>query len=203
MTALRIRFPAALCVLLALSPSASRAQNGAHPSARHDEHIVMPKFPAGWIEQTPTAGAVEIVEYLPHDQTEATWREKITLEIDHNSTTLPIDAFQRRALAQLRETCTGVIEGKLQTGVNNGFPSAFWILGCKQDKRGTFGELRYTKAVQGKEAMYLLSQVWRTPVYPDGTPPVTQQQADEAVAFLSSAVVCADSADHPCPAAAK
>jgi hypothetical protein len=163
-----------------------------------DEHIVMPQFPGGWIAQPAQEGSIEVVEYLPKGQTPANWREKITLEIHHDSNTLPLDAFQRRALGQVRENCDGVVEGRLQTGLNNGFPSAFWTLGCKRNKKGNYGETRYTKGVQGTSTLYLLSRAWRTPAFTD-SPPVTPAQVEEAVAFLTSAVVCGNAVAHPCP----
>src|SRR5690348_2322447 len=137
----------ALAVLVgAFGPAQVRAQtDGNHlggkvlpprAPAHDDEHIVMPKFPSGWIQQPPETGAIELVDYFPNGQTPATWTDQISLEIHHHSNTLPIDVFERRALTLMRENCDGVIEGKLQTGVNNGFPSGFWILGCKKAKTG-------------------------------------------------------------------
>lgn len=166
-----------------------------------DEHIAMPYFPSGWIELSKQPGAIEVVEYVPQGQTAANWREKISLEIHHDTNTLPIDAYQRRALGQMRENCLGVVEGRLQSGLNNGFPSAFWTLGCKRDKRGDYGEMRYTKAVQGSVTLYLLSRSWRTPSFTQA-PQIRQSDIDDAVGFLTSSVVCANAAQHPCPAAA-
>ena len=62
--------------------------------------------------------------------------------------------------------------------------------------------MRYTKAVQGTNTLYMLTRSWRTKSYVGGTPPIAQQQITEAVAFLSSSVVCADGAAHPCPTGA-
>jgi hypothetical protein len=161
----------------------------------------MPQFPTGWMQQPPQTGAIEVVDYYPSGQAPGNWTDKISLEIHHRSNTLPIDVFQRRALTLMRETCGGVIEGRLQTGLNNGFPSGFWTLGCKKSKEGNYGEVRYTKAVQGYDTLYLLSRSWRTAPFANGAPPVTQQDAEAAVAFLTTSVVCAESANHPCPGA--
>ncbi len=166
-----------------------------------DEHIAMPRFPSGWVELSKQPGSIEVVEYVPQGQTASTWREKISLEIHHETNTLPIDAYQRRALGQMRENCVGVVEGRLQSGLNNGFPSAFWTLGCKRDKRGNFGETRYTKAVQGSVTLYMLSRTWRTEPFTQA-PQIRQGDLDDAVTFLTSSVVCASAAQHPCPTAA-
>ena len=191
------------CAALAQSAAPRGSNLGKATPGRQvldDEHIVMPHFPSGWVELSKQPGSIEVVEYVPQGQTAANWREKISLEVHHDNNTLPIDAFQRRALGQMRENCTGVVEGRLQSGLNNGFPSAFWTLGCKRDKRGAFGEARYTKAVQGSQTFYMLSRMWRTPPFAQ-TPQIRQSDIDEAVAFLTSAVVCANAAQHPCPVA--
>ncbi len=188
----------------------SAQSNGTHlgkvlpPRAQphNDEHITMPQFPGGWVQQAPQVGSIEVVDYFPSGQTDKTWTDKITLELHHGSNTLPIDVFQRRALTLMRENCTGVIEAPLQTGVNNGFPSAFWILGCQKSKTGNSGEVRYTKAVQGYATMYLLSRSWRVQPYTTGTPPVPAAEIEAAVQFLTTSVVCAQSPQHPCPTTA-
>jgi hypothetical protein len=175
-------------------------QRDVHP----DEHLAIPMFPTGWTRSVTQSGSIEISEYMPQSQTATTWRDKITLEIHHGSNTLPLDAYQRRALGQVRENCEGIFEGKLQTGVNNGFPAAYWMLGCKRDKRGNWGELRYTKAIQGGDTLYLLSRAWRTPMYGDSGPQLPPSVIDEARNFLGSSVVCVPTAgQHPCPAGDK
>jgi hypothetical protein len=192
------------CVAQAQSSAVGGSNLGKAAPGRQvldDEHIVMPRFPTGWVELSKQPGSIEVVEYVPQGQTAATWREKVSLEIHHGTNTLPIDAFQRRALGQMRENCAGVVEGRLQSGLNNGFPSAFWTLGCKREKRGSFGETRYTKAVQGSATLYMLSWTWRTAPFAD-TPQIRQSDLDEAMAFLTSSVVCANAARHPCPAPA-
>lgn len=172
-------------------------QQDVHP----DEHLAIPMFPNGWTRSVTQSGSIEVSEYMPQNQTASTWRDKITLEIHHGSNTLPLDAYQRRALGQVRENCDGILEGKLQTGMNNGFPAAYWMLGCKRDRRGNWGELRYTKAIQGGDTLYLLSRSWRTPVYAEDGPPLPPSVINEARDILGSAVVCAPSAgQHPCPA---
>lgn len=175
-------------------------QHDVHP----DEHLAMPMFPSDWVQSVAQSGTIEVFEYLPRGQTATTWTEKITLEIHHGSNTLPLDAYQRRALGQVRENCDGIFEGKLQTGVNNGFPAAYWMLGCKRDRRGDWGEMRYTKAIQGGDTLYLLSRAWRTPMYGDQGPRLPPSAMEEARSFLGSAVVCVPSASqHPCPAGDK
>ena len=55
------------------------------------------------------------------------------------------------------------------------------------------------KAIQGGDTLYLLSRSWRTPIYGDEGPQVTQQEINAARDFLGSSVVCARGSPHACP----
>jgi hypothetical protein len=180
--------------ILAFVFGASFAPRGAFA----EERLAMPQFPVGWVEAFSRGGAQEMIEYVPPGQTAATWQRKITLEIYHDFENLPLDALQRRAVAQNRDACKGVVEGKFQSGVNNGYPSAFWTIGCKRERTSGLGETRYTKAIQGRSGLYLLSQTWRTPAY-DTVPNIPAQDIEGVVAFLTSSVVCDSDEKGACP----
>lgn len=166
-----------------------------------EERLAMPKFPSGWVESFARRGDQEVVEYVPPGQSAITWQRKITLEIYHDLKNLPLDTLQRRAAGQNRDACDSVVEGKFQTGVNNGYASAFWTLGCRREKTSGFGETRYTKAIQGLSGLYLLSYVWRTPAFIKGEPGIAAQDIAGAMAFLTSSVVCnTETKQSPCPA---
>jgi hypothetical protein len=174
------------------------AIGGAHNAAAQ-ERLAMPAFPSGWVEAFARQGEQQLVEYVPPGQTATKWQRKITVEVYRDFKNLPLDTFQRRAAAQNRSICTGVREGGFQSGVNNGYASAFWTLGCERDKVTGYGETRYTKAIQGDEALYLLTQIWRTPAFNRQGPSIPAAELEDAMAFLTSSVLC-DGAQHPCPA---
>ncbi len=160
----------------------------------------MPQFPNGWVEIFTQQGTQERVEYAPLGQTAATWQRKITIEVYHDFKNLPLDALQRRAVAQNHDACVGVVEGKFQSGMNNGYSSAFWTLGCKRNKATGLGETRYTKAIQGAGGLYIISQTWRTPPFDKDDPAIGAQDLSAGMTFLTSSVVCdTTSAKSPCP----
>lgn len=170
------------------------------------ERLSMPLFPANWIEVHRETAPVEVVEYVPQGQTAAAWQDKILLQVYHNLNDLPLDAIQRRQQGQNRNRCTGVIEGLMQSGINNGYPSAFWTLGCRALKvggpgiAGTVGETQYTKAIQGESALYVLSRLWRTPAFGGDGPAIAPAAINDGVAFLTTSIVCVPGSDaHPCP----
>ena len=170
------------------------------------ERLVMPLFPANWVEVYRETGPIEIVEYVPNGQSATTWQDKITLQVYHDMDDLPLDAIQRRSQGQNRNRCTGVIEGPLQSGLNNGYPSAFWTLGCRYLNDGGAGEMgvgetQYTKAIQGNTALYVLNRIWRTPAFGEDGPAIDANAINDGIAFLTTSIVCVpDSADHPCGA---
>lgn len=197
-------FPAGVALIgaLAAAAPAGTATQDMPPPAKpvSAERLTMPLFPNGWSAAASTRGNIEVIDYLPDGQTLADWRDRITLEVYHELNTLPLDALYRRAQAQARGQCDGVIEGRFQSGVNNGYPSAFWTIGCKRDLATGLGETRYTKAIQGDARVYVLSRAWRTPAYGDEGPAIAPRAIEDAVAFLSTSIACNDGdAQRACP----
>ncbi|MBL8643584.1 MAG: hypothetical protein JNK21_06610 [Rhodospirillaceae bacterium] len=165
------------------------------------ERLAMPLFPSGWQEVATNRGNIEVIDYVPKGETVNAWRNKITLEVYHELNTLPLDAIHRRTQGQNRDACEGTVEGRFQSGLNNGYPSAFWVLGCKRNRDTGMGETRYTKAIQGQHRVYILTRAWRTPAFGDEGPQIPQRILEDAVAFLTTTVACSDGdATHPCPA---
>lgn len=194
----------ALAVSLSLTPAVAQDQTPEPPTRKPlaPERLVMPLFPAGWKEVYRDNGAVEVVEYLPADQSVGSWQDKILLQVYNDLNDLPLDAIQRRMQGLNRNRCTGVIEGLLQSGLNNGYSSAFWTLGCRYLNNSTgegIGETQYTKAIQGETSLYVLSRIWRTAAFGQDGPALSAQTINDGVAFLTTAAVCVpNSGDHPC-----
>jgi hypothetical protein len=194
-----ISFSLLLSLLTVVTLSTAMAQPSPLRKPLAAERLVMPLFPADWIEVRREAGPTEVVEYVPVGQTVDVWQDKITLEVYHELNNLPLDAIQRRLQGQNRNRCTGVIEGPLQSGLNNGYPSAFWTLGCRYLNANGLGETRYTKAIQGEYSLYVLSRLWQTPTFGGDGPAIDPAAISDGVAFLTTSIVCVpESADHPC-----
>lgn len=163
------------------------------------ERLSMPLFPAGWKEVSTNRGNIEVLDYVPANETITAWRNRITLEVYHELNTLPLDALYRRTQGQNRAACEGTIEGQFQSGVNNGFPSAFWILGCKKNRDNGMGETRYTKAIQGGSRVYILTRAWRTPAFGEQGPDIPKREIEDAMALLTTTIACVDgAAKNPC-----
>ncbi len=173
-------------------------------AAEAGEQLTMPQFPAGWTKvfsghgKDAREGQEQVEEYAPVGQSSQKFQDKIVIETYHRLN-LPLDVLQRRAVAQAHDGCNGVIEGKFQSGVNNGYASAYWTLGCKNLKRTSFGETRYTKAIQSGDTLYLITRLWRTKGYDDKGPSITAQSLREGYDFLTTTIICQEgSQQHPC-----
>ncbi|MBT6090258.1 MAG: hypothetical protein HOH20_11820 [Rhodospirillaceae bacterium] len=199
-----INYSVALVFSLSLTPALAQDQTPIPPSRKplSPERLVMPLFPAGWNEVFRDNGAVEVVEYMPDGQSAGAWQDKILLQVYNDLNDLPLDAIQRRMQGLNRNRCTGVIEGQLQSGLNNGYPSAFWTLGCRYLNNSPgegIGETQYTKAIQGETSLYVLSRIWRTAAFGQDGPALSAQSINDGVAFLTTSTVCVpNSGDHPC-----
>ena len=90
-----------------------------------NERLAMLLFPAGWKNVTTYRGNIEVLDYLPANETVTASRNKITLEVYHDMTTLPLDALYRQMQGQNCGACQGSVEEKFQSGLNNGYASAF------------------------------------------------------------------------------
>lgn len=184
-------------MILAANPAFPQPAPERKPLAA--ERLVMPLFSAGWTEIFKKNGPIEMVEYVPNGQSRGPWQDKIVLQVYHDLNDLPLDAIQRRIQGQNRNRCTGVIEGPLQSGLNNGYASAFWTLGCRYLKEEGIGETRYTKAIQGETALYVLTRIWRTPAFGEDGPAINAAAANDGIAFLTTSIVCVPkSTGHPC-----
>lgn len=191
-----------LSIVAALGFGTAQAQMQLTPTQKplSAERLAMPLFPSGWQDVATNRGNIEVIDYVPKGETVVAWRNRITLEVYHELNTLPLDALYRRAEGQNRDVCDGAIVGKFQSGLNNGFASAFWTLGCKRHRESGMGETRYSKAIQGGDRVYILTRAWRTPAYGDEGPAIPQRLLEDAVAFLTTTVACTDGdTNHPCP----
>jgi hypothetical protein len=182
------------CIFALLANAAVAAQS---PAAA--EELAMPLFPAGWVAFAGSANNSDIIEYFPEGESAGNWQSKISIET-YRRLNLPLDTLQRRAVAQARDSCDGIVEGKFQSGLNNGYPSAFWTLGCKRERRTGSGETRYTKAIQSTDTLYVITRAWRSKAYGDSGPELPEKSVQEGLAFLTNTVVCErGSTIHPCP----
>lgn len=193
-----------LAALAAVLAPPALAAPEAPPSGGGAERYVL-GVPASWQEASRhTVQGTDVVVYVPPGQNAQQWSDMLTVQVFHGMTALPADAFYERTRRAYQDGCADSRAGDMQTGLSNGYPSAFWVLGCGRHAAAGVGETSFFRLIQGDRALYLAQRAWRTAPYAaQEAPPVTPDQQQEAVRLLGTFAVCDPTTDgHPCPALA-
>lgn len=193
------RRPLAAAVVTAaalLWPAAVGAQGTA--SSRETYGFAMPP---SWMEvDRSSQQGVDMLTFVPQGQSLDQWQDMVILQIYDGMTALPAQALMERMLSNLKAACTDATASGLQTGLSNGYPSAFWATACAANKASGAGEVAYFRTLQGAENLYVVQRVWTLPPFDDETPVIPPAEKQEAIGILSALTVCAPgSAAHPCP----
>ncbi|SDH60148.1 hypothetical protein [Roseospirillum parvum] len=192
----RLILPCLLACLLA--PLAAVAQTGSVGEAR--ERFLL-SVPEGWVQvTTERRGDMEMVEFVPQGQEPTAWRDRLTVQVFEGATNVAAAQFQANAKAGFERACEKVTAGNLQVARSNGYPSAFFVLGCHRHRQEGHGETTFFRLIQGYQALYLVQRAWRTAPYDIQGPPIPQAERTSAVHLLQSMSVCLPGEPrHPCP----
>lgn len=186
---------AAMILTAGLGPAAT-AQEAARP-----EETYTFALPERWQEVDRTRhDTVDILTFVPRGQSLGQWQDMVILQVYNDMTALPATALYDRTRANMKAACTDATAGEMQTGMSNGYPSAFWIVACAENKRTGQGEVAYFRSVQGQDNLYVVQRVWTLSAFGDRTPSLPPAEQQEAINILSALTLCqpGDPA-HPCP----
>lgn len=204
-------FRAALALIagMALTPGGAQAQTAAAspvvpPAAAQGGERFSIQIPKGWKQASRNAsGPIETVSYVPDGQSAERWQDMLTIQMvktPAGAQALSPDQLYAQSQSSYEQACDGVKLGTLQSGRSNGYPSAFWVLGCSKVKSAGYGETAFFRTIQGTAALYMAQWAWRVAPF-DTTqgPPLLEDQQKEALTTLQSFQVCDPaSRQHPC-----
>ncbi|WP_404382216.1 hypothetical protein [Caenispirillum salinarum] len=158
-------------------------------------------LPDRWQEANRTRqGNVDIITFLPSGQTMQGWRDMVILQIYRDMTAVPAESLRERSLNNAQAACEDATASTLQTGLSNGYPSAFWATACTRNKQTGLGEVAYFRSLQGNDNLYMVQRVWSMPPFGDEPPTIPEAEKREAIGILSGLNVCQPgSRQHPCP----
>jgi hypothetical protein len=107
------------------------------------------------------------------------------------------ERFANEIAERFRRGCASAYSEILDTRDANGYPAALWWSVCTHDETTGNSEHTYAKAIQGKDAFYVVQKAFRSAPAPD----VANQWKDE---FFRDVVLCDSRAPaiHPCPSGA-
>lgn len=186
-------------------PMAAQAQTATVPPAtvQTGERYSI-QVPKGWqLVNRSGNGAVETLSYVPEGQSAERWQDMLTIQAVRTSAgvqALSPERLYAQSQNSYEQACDGVKLGTLQAGQSNGYPSAFWVLGCAKVKAAGYGETAFFRTIQGTSALYMAQWAWRVAPF-DKTqgPPLLEDQQKEALTTLQSFQVCDPaSPQHPC-----
>jgi uncharacterized protein YbdZ (MbtH family) len=190
----------------AQSPAAGDSGYRYNPNAQAQMQPQGERFflniPQGWKEviRTRQQGA-DVIAYVPAAQNAGQWTDMLTIQVFRDMAALPAQTYYERSHSSYQKSCAAARAGELQTGLSNGYPSAFWVLACGQNQQQGFGETAFFRLVQGDAALYIVQRSWRTTAFDaDTPPPVSAAASQQAIETLKSFGVCDPGlAGHPCP----
>jgi hypothetical protein len=164
------------------------------PLAAQDagEEFIFPVLPG-----YPTAGTqtkqdnVVTTTWLPNGETADNWTDMMMSVVFPGSKEQPQDyeATQEKAWMP---NCALLSVKQLSTGVEQGYPTALWQVGCANNPATGKPEYAWFKAILGNDSLYVMSRTFRFDLSSD------QQKA--AVLSVNSAIVCGTKPGDPkCP----
>lgn len=134
---------------------------------------------------------ITMSEMIPANEAITSWTEMLTVQIFHGLGHVKPDQFREGMEKRWTAVCPGSEFGVVNRGVESGYPSLTWLQNCPSNKTTGKPEITWFKAVQGKDALYLVQKAFKFSPAPD--------QVKTWVAFLQRVSVCDTRlADRPC-----
>lgn len=187
---------AALALTLALAAAGAAAQQ-----ATRQPEVYGFAVPSDWQEvDRAQQQNVDMITFVPQGQTAETWDDMAILQVYRDMTALPAESLRERTVSALRAACADATASDMQTGLSNGYPSAFWATACTRNSQTGAGEIAYFRSLQGNDNLYVVQRVWRTEPFEQEAPSLPEAEKQQAIAILKALTVCQPgSAQHPCP----
>lgn len=130
------------------------------------ERLVLQPYPGdlSWREVTNTSqGGQFLREQIPEGQKIESYRDILTAQSFPDSRGVSPTEFLGGMLRRVGGVCRGVRVNGPKEQVESGFPVAYAQAYCGQQIGKNFGVVMFFKAIQGKDAMYVVQREFRVP----------------------------------------
>jgi hypothetical protein len=175
----------ALCAVMLVATSALAELVG--------ENLVV-RVPAGYkIDFEDRQKDAILSEMVPVNESVKDWTEMITVQSFLGTKGVTPEQLKSRIVARWFAGCAGSQTESVSQGVQNGYPTAVWLLVCPKNSETGKTEMTWFKAIQGNDSLYVVQKAFKFRP--------SQEQIAEWTRYLQTATVC-DSRlpDRPCPA---
>lgn len=214
---IRRALPALALSLLCTACAAATGNSAAETGSATDGDVTAPEQqageqligqpPAGWRRTgTTNIGNLRRAEYVPEnepaDAAKDAWTRRITFEsMQDEPLPDPIEFIE--LMNSGRDYACGTFRAyPTFSGLENGYPTAVYLLVCHKDRTTERAEVSMIKTIQGNEYFYVITRAWRgAPIPKDEAPPLDETEIGGWAVFLKSISLCDPGrADvHPCP----
>ena len=195
--------PVTFALLLAIGCSDSTTENGNSAAAGATGEAVerlLADAPEGWKEVFSSSNpGLRMVEFIPDDQQNASWTQKITFEsLSGKPLPDPIDFLNGLSVDQ-RGTCEGFKSYNTFSGFENGYPTTVQLFVCRRSDIINQSQVTMLKAIQGKENFYMITRAQRGAPLAEGSKALSDEEIAGWTLYLKAISLCDDSPEHECP----
>ncbi len=196
-----MRFLTSVTLLLLSACSSAAPAPSAPESAPRTERLTV-EIPEGWSRYADRrVGNLHTAEYYPTPEPKEDWERKITIEA-LSGDDLPDPLIVAEGLAaEQADVCNQFEADPVFAGFENGYPTVVHMMDCGESQRTGRQLLTMIKIIQGNDALYTVTRIWRFP--PDASAeaasPVENAEVAAWASTLRAVTVCDDTlAAHRC-----
>lgn len=147
-------------------------------------------------------GELMLAEFLPQEEEVRDWRTMLSYEYHGIAPWIDPIEFVENFAANQAELCEGFQSLRMSSGLENGYPTAVWMLVCPTMMASGKGRVTLLKAVQGTRGYYIAALMRRVDQFKQEDTPVEPAEIAAWGQFMREIVVCMPGDDeHPCPQA--
>lgn len=158
-------------------------------SAMAAERLQVPELP-GWKMVVSFADrAGENSELIPESETNDRWTRRVTVQA-FRGVSLSAAAFLEQVVQKTAEVCDGATAGPSSLGKVSGAEAGTRTVACgryKGDGKGSF-TLHYV--IRGREALYVVSRVWRGEPFSPAAMPIANSELAEWTDYVNAIELC-------------
>ncbi|MBC7951503.1 MAG: hypothetical protein H7Z12_06720 [Rhodospirillaceae bacterium] len=153
------------------------------------ERLQVPELPGWKMVANVTDRAGETTEMIPQSETSEHWTRRVTVQA-FRAVSMSAAAFLEQVVQKTSEVCDGTTAGPSSLGKVSGAEAGTRTVACgryKGDGKGSF-TLHYV--IRGREALYVVSRVWRGEPFNTTTMPIAYSELAEWTDYVNAIELC-------------
>ena len=162
------------------------------------ERLEVPQLPGWQVVNSVSDHTGEVTELIPPGETADSWTRRVTVQA-FRGVPMTVSGFLDQVVQKTAEVCEGATAGPPSMGKVSGADAGTRTVACGQykgDGRGTFA-MHFV--VRGREALYVVTRLWRGAPFNPKTMPIDAAELRDWGDYAAGINLC-DSRDpnRPC-----